>query len=429
MADESDEISLMTTHTRAYLSLGTNLGDRLTNLADAVRALEGAHNTAVVDVSPVYQTAPLGPEGVVVATEPAYLNCAVLIETELSARALRAETQRIEHAMGRGEHGRWESRVIDIDLVLFGDERIATSELTVPHARMCERAFVLRPLVDLDPGLSIDGVGPLASLLPGLVWQACDPYATAETLRAVGRSAGLIAHGVTIVGRGRLGSALAEELRTAGVTVTGPLGRGAIGDTAAIVLLCVPDREIARAAAAIAPGRLVGHCSGAATLEPLAPHEAFSMHPLMTVVRASVPQFRGAGCAVAGTTPLARAVADALVRMLGMQPVEIADGDRALYHAAATMASNYIVTLECVAERLAARVGVSREMLAPLARASLENWIAHGRDALTGPIARGDVETVERQRAAIDAREPELLALWDALVRQTTELAAGPRTA
>jgi predicted short-subunit dehydrogenase-like oxidoreductase (DUF2520 family) len=111
-----------------------------------------------------------------------------------------------------------------------------------------------------------------------------------------------------------------------------------------------------------------------------------------------------------------------------MQPVEIADGDRALYHAAATMASNYIVTLECMAERLAGRVGVSREMLAPLARASLENWIAQGRDALTGPIARGDVETVERQRAAIDAREPELLALWDALVLHTTELAAGPRT-
>jgi predicted short-subunit dehydrogenase-like oxidoreductase (DUF2520 family) len=235
-------------------------------------------------------------------------------------------------------------------------------------------------------------------------------------------------HDVAIVGRGRLGTALAGALRAAGIVVTGPLGRGAMADTAPVVLLCVPDREIATAAAAVAPGRLVGHCSGVATLEPLAPHEAFSIHPLMTVVRATAPEFRGAGCAVAGSTPLARAVADALCGTLGMRPVEIADRDRALYHAAATAASNYVVTLACVAERLARHVGVSREMLAPLARASLENWIAHGPEALTGPIARGDVDTVERQRAAIGALEPELLVLWDSLVRQTIQLAAGPET-
>ena len=419
----------MTTHTRAYLSIGTNLGDRLPNLASAVRALTDARGIEIVDVSPVYETAPLGPEGVVVDTEPAYLNCAVLIETRLSVQALRAETQRIEHAMGRGEHGRWESRVIDIDIVLFGDARIATAQLTVPHASMFERAFVLRPLVDLDADLWVDGVGKLANLLPDLVWQRCDLYAAADTLRAIGTSnaADLIAHGVAIVGRGRLGAALADALRTAGVIVTGPLGRGATADAASVVLLCVPDREIATAAAAVAPGRLVGHCSGVATLEPLAPHEAFSMHPLMTVVRTSAPQFRGAGCAVSGSTPRAHAVADSLGRTLGMCPVEIADSDRALYHAAATVASNYLVTLECVAERLARRVGVSREMLAPLARASLENWIAHGSEALTGPIARGDVETVERQRVAIDTREPELLALWDALARQTALLVAGRR--
>ncbi len=418
----------MTTPTRAYLSLGTNLGDRLTNLAGAVRALMDAHDVDVIDVSPVYETAPLGSEGVVVATEPAYLNCAIVIDTKLSAPALRAETLRIEHAMGRGAHGRWESRVIDIDLVLFGDERIATSELTVPHASMFERAFVLRPLVDLDADLSVAGVGRLTKLLPNLMWQGCDLYAPADTLRAVRTSADLLAHGVAIVGRGQLGTALAEELRTAGVMVTGPLGRGATADAASVVLLCVPDREIATAAAAVAPGRFVGHCSGVATLEPLAPHEAFSMHPLMTVVRASAPQFRGAGCAVAGSTPPARAVADALGRILGMRPVEIADSDRALYHAAATMASNYVVTLECAAELLAGRVGVSREMLAPLARTSLENWIAHGPEALTGPIARGDVDTVERQRAAINAREPDLLVLWDALVRHTAQLAAGRGT-
>jgi predicted short-subunit dehydrogenase-like oxidoreductase (DUF2520 family) len=242
--------------------------------------------------------------------------------------------------------------------------------------------------------------------------------------RASANPTDLLPHGVTIVGRGRLGTALAGALRAAGLAVAGPLGRGAGADTSAPVLLCVTDREIAAAAAAIAPGRLVGHCSGLATLEPLAPHEAFSVHPLMSVVRGVIPRFEGAGCAVAGSTPRARDVAFALARALGMQPVEIADADRALYHAAAAVASNYLVALECAAESLAGRVGVSREMLAPLVRASLEQWIAQGKAALTGPIARGDAETVARERAAIAAREPALLALWDALAERARTLAA-----
>jgi len=170
----------MTMLVRAYLSLGTNLGDRLDNLSRAVRALMDAADVTVVAVSPVYETAPLGPGNTVFADMPAYLNCAIAIDTTLSAAALRARTQGIERAMGRGEHGRWESRVIDIDLVLFGDEHISTPELTVPHASMFERAFVLRPLVDLDADLSVAGVGPLAALLPGLSWQGCEVYAVCD---------------------------------------------------------------------------------------------------------------------------------------------------------------------------------------------------------------------------------------------------------
>ena len=418
----------MKTPSRAYLSLGANLGDRLTNLARAVRALSDTRGVMVLDVSPVYETAALGPEEVLMATEPAHLNCVVAIETELSAPALHAETLRIERSMGRGEHGRWERRVIDMDLLLFGEERISTPMLTVPHASMHKRAFVLRPLLDLDRDLSVEGLGRLDELLPALRWQACEPYAPPETLQAVARCADCIAGGIAIVGQGRLGAALAAALRSAGVAVEGPLGRGAVADGAAIVLLCVPDREIANAAAAVAPGRFVGHCSGLATLEVLAPHASFSMHPLMTVSSPAAADFRGAGCALAGSTPAAHAVAEALARILGMRPVTIADGDRALYHAAAAMASNYLVTLESVAETLAARVGVSREMLAPLVRASLENWIVQGAAALTGPIARGDAETVERQRAAIGAREPALLALWDALALQTAQIADSRRT-
>src|SRR5689334_18194565 len=85
---------------------------------------------------------------------------------------------------------------------------------------------------------------------------------------------------LAIVGRGRVGHALAGALRDAGYEVSGPLGRGAGASGADAVLLCVPDGEIAAAAAQVSPGRLVGHCSGATDLGPLAPHEAFSLHPL-----------------------------------------------------------------------------------------------------------------------------------------------------
>ena len=230
---------------------------------------------------------------------------------------------------------------------------------------------------------------------------------------------------IAIVGRGRLGTALATALRRTGVTVLGPLGRGADGGDAPIVLLCVPDAAIADAARAIAPGRLVGHCSGACTLEPLAPHEAFSLHPLMTVTELGA-SFAGAGCAVAGTTPRALAAATELAKLLGMHPIEIAEGDRALYHAAASLASNYLVTLEAAAERLAALVGLQRDRLLPLVRAAVENWSRlGGRDALTGPIARGDESTAARQRSAIATRAADLLPLWDALTLATRELARG----
>src|SRR6202012_2695381 len=102
-------------------------------------------------------------------------------------------------------------------------------------------------------------------------------------------------------GRGRMGTPLVTVLRHTGHEVEGPLGRGADGAGAEAVLLCVPDAEIARAARCIAPGRLVGHCSGATPLDVLAPHEAFGLHPMMNVTGPGT-RFEGAGCAVGGTT-------------------------------------------------------------------------------------------------------------------------------
>jgi predicted short-subunit dehydrogenase-like oxidoreductase (DUF2520 family) len=231
---------------------------------------------------------------------------------------------------------------------------------------------------------------------------------------------------LAIVGRGRVGRALAGALRAAGYEVSGPLGRGADGAGAQAVLLCVPDGEIAAAAARIDPGRLVGHCSGATGLGPLAPHEAFSLHPLMTITTAGA-DFAGAGAAIAGGTPRALALARELARSLNMRPVEIAEPDRATYHAAASIASNFLITLEAAAERLGATVGLEREQLVPLVRATVENWARLGPErALTGPVARGDETTVAAQREAVAAAAPELLDLFDALVTSTRALAAEP---
>ena len=148
------------------------------------------------------------------------------------------------------------------------------------------------------------------------------------------------------------------------------------------------------------------------------------MHPLITVAGDAAVSFAGAGCAVAGSTKRALEVAIALARRLRMRDFQVADAARDLYHAAASMASNYLVTLEGGAERLGALAGVERELFVPLVRAAVENWARLGaRGALTGPIIRGDVETAARQRAAVATKAPELLDLWEALATATHRLA------
>ncbi len=231
-----------------------------------------------------------------------------------------------------------------------------------------------------------------------------------------------------VIGAGRVGIALAAALRAAGIAVEGPLRRGEVPTTDGPLLLCVPDAQIAVAARALTPGRLVGHTSGATTLDGLtdAGHEAFSLHPLMTIpAGAGAAQLRGAPAAVAGATPRALRTARALAQAARLEPIEIADADRAAYHAAASIAANLLVTLEDGAERLLATAGADRRVLVPLVRAAVEAWAQQGAEhALTGPIARGDHATVARQRAAIAERTPDLLEVFDALAAATERLAA-----
>ena len=214
---------------------------------------------------------------------------------------------------------------------------------------------------------------------------------------------------VHVIGSGRVGSAVGARLRERGVA--------AGEDDPDVVLLCVPDTAISDVARCLAPGRAwVGHVSGATTLTALEPHERrFSLHPLQTFDRSGDPtQLDGAWAAITGETAEALAVARELAEALGLHSFELADGDRTLYHAGAVFASNYLVTLQ----RAAVRLGVPAEGLVHLMRGTIE----HGFE-LTGPIARGDWQTVEAHKAAIGAAHPELETLYETLADATAALA------
>ena len=131
---------------KAYLGLGSNLGDRFANLAGAVSRLRKAKGVLVGRISPVYETDPVGDPD-----QPKYLNAAVEVETELEPKNLLKLCLAIEREMGRVRREMWESRVIDIDVLLCGDEVVSTKDLIVPHPLFHEREFVLRPLSDIAP--------------------------------------------------------------------------------------------------------------------------------------------------------------------------------------------------------------------------------------------------------------------------------------
>ena len=174
----------------------------------------------------------------------------------------------------------------------------------------------------------------------------------------------------------------------------------------------------------------VGHCSGATGLDVLAGHEAFALHPLMTVpAQAASRVFAGAGAAVAGSTPRALALAEELAARLGHAP------DDRRRRGPRRLPRRGVDRVELPRRRSRERrsgwraaPGSERELLAPLVRAAVENWARLGAaDALTGPIARGDQATVARQRAAVAERAPDLVELFDALVDATRALAGAAR--
>ncbi|MFT4034728.1 MAG: DUF2520 domain-containing protein, partial [Patulibacter sp.] len=194
-----------------------------------------------------------------------------------------------------------------------------------------------------------------------------------------------------VVGPGRLGTALHRALTAAGVDAgDAPQLRGATGEDADVVVLCVPDRAITDAAGMIAPGRLVVHTSGAGSIDLAAPHARRAvLHPLISVPDGNA-SLEGACAAVRATNAADRALLQRLAERLGMLPIEVADDDRTAYHAAASLAANALVALQVAAAELAATAGVPSSALQPLARAALAQAGQSGAAALTGPAARGD---------------------------------------
>jgi predicted short-subunit dehydrogenase-like oxidoreductase (DUF2520 family) len=218
---------------------------------------------------------------------------------------------------------------------------------------------------------------------------------------------------VRIVGAGgRVGSAVWARLAERGVELDAAKPE--------LVLVCVPDRAIAEVAADMPVGPWIAHVSGATPLAALDPHiRRFGLHPLQSFSKArGAQQLDGVWGAVTAESEDARVVGWRLAQTLGLRPFELADDKRAAYHAGAAIASNYLVTLRAAAGSLLEAAGAPPEALDPLIRGVMDTGFE-----LTGPIARGDWETVERHRDVIRAERPELEALYLVLAEATARIA------
>jgi predicted short-subunit dehydrogenase-like oxidoreductase (DUF2520 family) len=217
---------------------------------------------------------------------------------------------------------------------------------------------------------------------------------------------------IQIVGaRGRVGSTVSARLTERGITFDSTAPE--------LVLLCVPDRAIAEVATETPLGPWIAHVSGATPLDALDPHtRRFVLHPLQSFSKERGPeQLDGVWGAVSAESEDARAIGRWLAETLGLLPFDLDDDKRAAYHAGAAVASNYLVTLRAAARSLLDAADVPPDALDPLIRGVMETGFQ-----LTGPIARGDWETVERHLAVIRAERPELEELYVVLAEATARL-------
>jgi predicted short-subunit dehydrogenase-like oxidoreductase (DUF2520 family) len=207
---------------------------------------------------------------------------------------------------------------------------------------------------------------------------------------------------VYVIGAGRVGSAVKARLAERGI-VERP--------DADVILICVPDRAIEAAVRCQTPdaSQWVAHTSGATPLSALDPHpRRFGLHPLRSFTRARGPeQLDGTPAAITAESDEAREVGFELARLLGLEPFALAEDDRALYHAGASIASNYLVTLHRAAAEIFREVGAPEGGIRSLMQSVIDNGFE-----LTGPIERGDWETVDLHLDAIRRRKPKLEPLY-----------------
>lgn len=223
---------------------------------------------------------------------------------------------------------------------------------------------------------------------------------------------------ICVIGAGRVGQAAAARLSER--VPTRVTGREPDCGDADLVLICVPDRSVAEVAAAIPKGPWVAHTSGAVSLAALTGHERrLALHPLQTFQLGLGPgQFDGAWGALTATDSAARKAGLELAELLGLRVFELADDDRAAYHAAATMAASFLVTLHEAAADVLGSAGAPAQALEPLMRRTIDNGFAP-----TGPFARRDRETIALHLEAIRARRPQLERLYLELADVTERLA------
>jgi predicted short-subunit dehydrogenase-like oxidoreductase (DUF2520 family) len=221
---------------------------------------------------------------------------------------------------------------------------------------------------------------------------------------------------VCVVGAGRVGKAVAGRL--AERIPTHVADRELACGDADLILLCVPDRAIVEIAPRIPVGPWIAHTSGACRLEALSPHaRRFSLHPLQTFTLERGPeQLDGAWAAVSGADPEAEDAGFALARLLGLEAFTLEDERRPLYHAGATVAASFLVTLHSAAAELFEAAGAPASALEPLMRRTIENGFAP-----TGPHLRGDWATVGGHAEAIREHRPALEPLYRLLSEATAE--------
>ncbi|MDD5748752.1 MAG: 2-amino-4-hydroxy-6-hydroxymethyldihydropteridine diphosphokinase [Actinomycetota bacterium] len=433
-----------------FLSLGSNLGDRAARLREAVQSLARTPHVNIIAVSSVYRSEPVD-----YVDQPDFLNAVVELETSLSARELLNLAQEIERSSGRKREIRYGPRSLDIDIILYGDEEIKEPDLVIPHPKLRERGFVLKPLLEVAPGLILpDGtsIEEVAKQIEG--------SSMVELERNVSIYGGIKDERVGFIGTGRVGTAMARALSLRGFEIsglfdmdsqasrraseiTGAPQRGKIEDItsgADIVFITTPDDEIENACRLICrsvkrlSGRKLIHMSGAKGLEPLESAkdfgaQIFAIHPIQTFadVKNAVEKLPGSTFGITCDEALYGWACE-LVNELGGEPLFIPDEERVLYHIGSVIACNLFIMLEHAALRVFELIGIDEEealrALMPLVRSTLENIERMGPEqALTGPLSRGDVKTVTSHKFALSSLDRSLSDLYSSVSLWGLEMA------